>query len=129
MYFSWAVFRSRCYLALDFIHERSDKEMRQQMLKTRAQVLWLEGTFDFQQHSDVTFQMHPYHSVDGGIDPAPFQVWGGEEGKKKKTTTLSETAAFAAFEKSAFVPGNSYQSLVFLFICLFLNLKSLLGSD
>lgn len=44
------------------------------MLKTRAQVLWLAGTFDFHQHSDVTFQMHPYHSDDGEIDPAPFQV-------------------------------------------------------
>lgn len=104
--------------------------MRQQMPKTRAQVLCLQGTFDFQQHSDMTFQMHPYHSDDGEIDPAPFQVWGRKE-KKKKTTALpeTETDAFAAFEKSAFVPGNSYQSLVFLFICLFLNLKSLLGSD
>lgn len=88
MYFSYAVFRSRCCLALGFIHERSDKEIQQQMLKTRAQVLWLEGTFDFQQHSDVTFQMHPYHSDDGEIDPAPFQVWG-EEGKKEKDNDAS----------------------------------------
>lgn len=66
--------RIYCYLVLYFIHEHSDKGIQQQMLKTRAQVLWLGGTFDFQQHSDVTFQMHPYHSDDGEIDPAPFQV-------------------------------------------------------
>lgn len=42
-------------LTLDFIGQHSDKGIQQQMLKTRAQVLWLAGTFDFQQHSDVTF--------------------------------------------------------------------------
>lgn len=64
--------------------------MRQQMLKTRAQVLWLEGTFDFQQHSDVTFQMHSYHSDDGEIDPAPFQVWGEEEKRKRQRRFLKQ---------------------------------------
>lgn len=38
-----------------FNHVHSDKGIQQQMLKTRAQVLWLGGTFDFHQHSDVTF--------------------------------------------------------------------------
>lgn len=48
---------------------------------------------------------------------------------KKTPLPGTDTDAFSAFEKSAFVPGNSYQSLVFLFICLFLDLKSLRCSD
>lgn len=39
------------------------------------------------QHSDVTFQMHPYHSDDGEIDSAPFQV---VEKKKKKQRFLKQ---------------------------------------
>lgn len=71
--------------------------------------------------------MHPYHSDDGEIDSAPFQVV--EKKEEKTTLPETETSAFSSFEKLAFVPGNSYQSLVFLFICLFLDLKSLLCSD
>lgn len=66
---------------------------------------------------------------------APLSLWWWRNRSctfsslKKTTFPETETDAFSAFEKLAFVPGNSYQSLVFLFICLFLDLKSLLCSD
>lgn len=66
---------------------------------------------------------------------APLSLWWWRNRSctfsslEKTMLPETETDAFSAFEKLAFVPGNSYQSLVFLFICLFLNLKSLLCSD
>lgn len=68
------IFGKYCFLVLCFNHAHSDNCIQQQMFKTRAQVLWLGATCGFHQHSDVTFQMHPHHSDDGEIDPAPFQV-------------------------------------------------------
>lgn len=96
------------------------------ILKTRAQVLWLEGTCSFHQHSDVTFSMHP-----------PSLWWwrnrsctfSSMEKKKKWCFLKQNTMLSLPLKNRAFVPGNSYQSLVFLFICLFADLKSLLCSD
>lgn len=69
------------------------------ILKTRAQVLWLEGTCSFHQHSDVTFSMHP-----------PSLWWwrnrsctfSSMEKKKKMMLPETEHDAFSAFEKSGF---------------------------
>lgn len=56
-------------------------------------------------------------------------LFKSERGEKISESFQKRNCCFFCLWKLAFVPNNSYQSLVFLFICLFLDLKSLPSPD